>query len=339
MEENYSEKIEEILKEAKKELDSLLNKYNEGIKPIITGEGIEKVYSLNKFEKMSKENFEKYQKFLPSKISSFCVAENALKKSSEDYINILKESIETQERSIESQEEIIALMEKSIHFSEEHEDLDLGSPEKEKESLEEEKESLEENKESLHSDYERLFKAYDDLDRCERMLSCAETFDFSKFEYISIVNFPKKCDEWLKAFEEDLNFKKETECKELLTKDADNFVREAIEPLEDEFAKIYVVGDLYCRFWSDKCYVATAVYGSYDCPQVWTLRRYRDNELAKTWFGRAFIHTYYAISPTIIRYFGDTKWFKNMWRVKLDRMVKDLQARGFEDTPYNDREW
>ena len=27
---------------------------------------------------------------------------------------------------------------------------------------------------------------------------------------------------------------------------------------------------------SGGCYVATAVYGSYDCPQVWTLRRYRD---------------------------------------------------------------
>ena len=24
------------------------------------------------------------------------------------------------------------------------------------------------------------------------------------------------------------------------------------------------------------CYVATAVYGSYDCPEVWTLRRFRD---------------------------------------------------------------
>ncbi|NLX93020.1 MAG: hypothetical protein GXZ02_03995, partial [Clostridiales bacterium] len=38
------------------------------------------------------------------------------------------------------------------------------------------------------------------------------------------------------------------------------------------------------------CYVATAVYGSYDCPQVWTLRRYRDYTLAETWYGRAFIH-------------------------------------------------
>ena len=35
---------------------------------------------------------------------------------------------------------------------------------------------------------------------------------------------------------------------------------------------------------SGGCYVATAVYGSYDCPQVWTLRRYRDDTLAETWY-------------------------------------------------------
>ena len=87
------------------------------------------------------------------------------------------------------------------------------------------------------------------------------------------------------------------------------------------------------------CYVATAVYGSYDCPQVWTLRRYRDNTLAETWYGRAFIHTYYAVSPTLVRWFGDTEWFKKMWRGKLDRMVKNLQDQGVESTPYQDREW
>ena len=40
------------------------------------------------------------------------------------------------------------------------------------------------------------------------------------------------------------------------------------------------------------CYVATAVYGSYDCPQVWTLRRFRDHTLAASWYGRAFIRAY-----------------------------------------------
>lgn len=87
------------------------------------------------------------------------------------------------------------------------------------------------------------------------------------------------------------------------------------------------------------CYVATAVYGSYDCPQVWTLRRFRDYELAKTWYGRAFIRTYYAISPTIVKWFGNTTWFKKMWKGTLDRMVSSLNNKGVADTPYEDRKW
>lgn len=87
------------------------------------------------------------------------------------------------------------------------------------------------------------------------------------------------------------------------------------------------------------CYVATAVYGSYDCPQVWTLRRYRDYTLAETWYGRTFIRTYYAISPTLVKWFGHTEWFKKMWKGKLDHMVVDLNAEGVKDTPYEDRNW
>jgi len=87
------------------------------------------------------------------------------------------------------------------------------------------------------------------------------------------------------------------------------------------------------------CYVATAVYGSYDCPQVWTLRRYRDYTLAETWYGRAFIKAYYAVSPTLVKWFGQTTWFKKMWQGKLDRMVAKLQASGVESTPYEDKIW
>lgn len=87
------------------------------------------------------------------------------------------------------------------------------------------------------------------------------------------------------------------------------------------------------------CYVATAVYGSYDCPQVWTLRRYRDFILAKSWYGRLFVRTYYAISPTLVKWFGNTEWFKNLWRPTLDKMVKKLQAQGVENDPYEDLNW
>lgn len=90
---------------------------------------------------------------------------------------------------------------------------------------------------------------------------------------------------------------------------------------------------------SGGCYVATAVYGSYDCPEVWTLRRFRDYTLAETWHGRAFIRTYYAISPTLVKWFGHTEWFKNIWKPTLDRMVDKLNSNGVENTPYNDKEW
>ena len=85
--------------------------------------------------------------------------------------------------------------------------------------------------------------------------------------------------------------------------------------------------------------MATAVYGSYDCPQVWTLRRYRDFTLATTWYGRLFVRTYYAISPTLVKWFGNTEWFKNLWRPTLDKMVKKLQAQGVENDPYEDLNW
>lgn len=90
---------------------------------------------------------------------------------------------------------------------------------------------------------------------------------------------------------------------------------------------------------SGGCYVATAVYGSYDCPQVWTLRRFRDNTLAETWYGRAFIRAYYAVSPALVRWFGETRWFQTLWRGPLDRLVARLRSEGVEDTPYQDRDW
>ena len=84
------------------------------------------------------------------------------------------------------------------------------------------------------------------------------------------------------------------------------------------------------------CYIATCVYGSYDCPEVWTLRRFRDNTLAKTIPGRLFIKFYYAVSPTVVKYFGDTKVFKNFFKLRLDKLVSKLQEEGVESSYYID---
>lgn len=87
------------------------------------------------------------------------------------------------------------------------------------------------------------------------------------------------------------------------------------------------------------CYVATCVYGDYNCPEVWTLRRYRDDTLGTTWYGRLFIRVYYAVSPIVVKLFGKTEWFRNFWRSRLDKMVKNLQDKGVENTPYEDKDW
>ena len=47
------------------------------------------------------------------------------------------------------------------------------------------------------------------------------------------------------------------------------------------------------------CFIATAVYGSYNAPEVIILRKFRDNFLLNYFMGRIFITFYYKISPPI----------------------------------------
>lgn len=47
------------------------------------------------------------------------------------------------------------------------------------------------------------------------------------------------------------------------------------------------------------CFIATACYNSYDAPEVWLLRQYRDERLLSSPYGRAFVKAYYFVSPSI----------------------------------------
>ena len=87
------------------------------------------------------------------------------------------------------------------------------------------------------------------------------------------------------------------------------------------------------------CYIATCVYGSYDCPAVWVLRRFRDDKLAATRMGRLFIKCYYAISPALVKKFGGKDWFRNTWKALLDPFIDKLKKEGFSDHRYQDRRW
>jgi len=80
---------------------------------------------------------------------------------------------------------------------------------------------------------------------------------------------------------------------------------------------------------SGGCYVATAVYGSYDAPEVMVLRSWRDDFLDSFGLGRQFIRFYYATSPGLIRMVGSREWFVVPSKAVLDRLVRLLRRQGY----------
>lgn len=75
------------------------------------------------------------------------------------------------------------------------------------------------------------------------------------------------------------------------------------------------------------CYIATAVYGSYDCPEVWTLRRFRDAKLLQSRCGRVFVRLYYAVSPSLVNRLGGSRWFSRLSRFLLNRLSPGCAPR------------
>ena len=111
-----------------------------------------------------------------------------------------------------------------------------------------------------------------------------------------------------------------------------------ISPAEfyDEENRVWKDASLFTDTDSEGCYVATAVYGSYDCPQVWVLRRFRDFSLRRHALGRLFIRGYYAVSPKLVTRFGDSTRLRAICRKWLDAFVLRLKQAGVSDTPYQD---
>lgn len=69
------------------------------------------------------------------------------------------------------------------------------------------------------------------------------------------------------------------------------------------------------------CFIATAVYGSYDHPQVLQLRRFRDDCLKQSHWGRGFIRVYYYFSPALARKLHYNSLFARMIRRFLNHCI------------------
>ncbi|MDR3001912.1 MAG: sel1 repeat family protein [Fibromonadaceae bacterium] len=75
------------------------------------------------------------------------------------------------------------------------------------------------------------------------------------------------------------------------------------------------------------CYVATAVYGSYDAPEVLCLRQFRDKVLVPSIFGRLFISLYYRFSPPIAERLKEAQRINMFVRKVLDKVVGRLNKK------------
>lgn len=73
------------------------------------------------------------------------------------------------------------------------------------------------------------------------------------------------------------------------------------------------------------CFIATAVYGCYDAPEVIVLRRLRDEILLKSFAGRLFVRFYYATGPAIASCLSHGSPVSRLVRSLLNRAVVRLK--------------
>ena len=69
------------------------------------------------------------------------------------------------------------------------------------------------------------------------------------------------------------------------------------------------------------CFIATAVYGDHDHAQVMALRQFRDRSLMPHLLGRAFVRTYYRVSPPLADWLRGQPRLSSAIRWALDRVV------------------
>ncbi len=75
------------------------------------------------------------------------------------------------------------------------------------------------------------------------------------------------------------------------------------------------------RYSKEGCFIATAIYGDYEAPEVYKLRIFRDTVLLKTLFGRLFVLCYYFVSPALARMIAPNKNAKNFFKMFFDKFV------------------
>ncbi len=126
------------------------------------------------------------------------------------------------------------------------------------------------------------------------------------------------------SLEEYLHYS-ENKTKELIEKNKKCEIEE--KEIQKENRKAYNENLKKENSQKEGCYIATAVYGSYEAPEVLILRRFRDNVLMKYKVGRIFIEVYYTYSPKAARRLKESIRINHFVKMILDRWVCYLDKK------------
>lgn len=70
------------------------------------------------------------------------------------------------------------------------------------------------------------------------------------------------------------------------------------------------------------CFIATAVYGDLNAPQVIALRKFRDESLLRSAGGRFFVRLYYRLSPSLADFIRRHHFLKAVSRAPLGFLIR-----------------
>jgi hypothetical protein len=91
-----------------------------------------------------------------------------------------------------------------------------------------------------------------------------------------------------------------------------NAARIALEHFGE--ATFFEIKELHAKSKSSGCFIATAVYGKEDAPEVQILRHFRDEVLLISFMGRRFVSFYYQFSPYAAKLIGKSVFVKSIIR-------------------------
>lgn len=99
-------------------------------------------------------------------------------------------------------------------------------------------------------------------------------------------------------------------------------INSILDIYQREREKLQLEKEAIAKKEKEGCYIATMVYENYDHPDVFVLRRFRDQNLKSHFFGRIFISKYYKYSPKFVKFAKNIKVLRFFSKISIFLIVR-----------------